>query len=528
MVFPAAFHGDNLWPALAVTLTFIGIVGWVTLANRKRYPDAPWLRVSKKPGRLGLLEDQSTFLRDSTAILNVGWERYSKHGLNYLLDTPEGVRYIVAQKYFDELVRAPDSHISALLASNTFMQVESTLHKIVAIDQFHFDLPIKKSLTQALGPKLADIVDEAKLAINEFIGDAKDRTRINGLEMCFNIVTRTANRLLFNIPLTRNKEFHKLSVDYTFVMFGGADKVRKWPGFFKPIVMWWSTNLYETQATARRLLMPFIEERVKAEKSARAKGIAKTRQKEDDMVQWIMDYASDEELHPNRLFYRMLHINIAAVHTSSSTFAEVLYAAIIFPQYQNELRQEIIDIFRQEGGWSKQALTLLYKMDSFMTECSRIQPNASLKNARVALKDWQFKDGTFIPKGTHIFTNQIAYHMQEDVFENANEFDPWRMYKLRSKQGEELKHQYVMTSDKNLHFGHGKHACPGRFFAANEVKTLLVLLLMRFDMTLESTTWDEIRRGLTYAVSRNPLDNAVIEFHNRTDQIPEDLKAFFV
>lgn len=204
----------------------------------------------------------------------------------------------------------------------------------------------------------------------------------NGLQLCFNIVTRTANRLLFNIPLTRNEEFHQLSVDYTLVMFGGADKVRKWPQFLKPLVMWWSTRLYETQTIARRLLLPILEERIKEEKSARAKGIEKTRKKEDDMIQWIMDYANDQELDPDRMVYRMLHINIAAVHTSSTTMADVLYAIILFPQYQEELREEIINIFRQEGGWSKQALTLLQRMDSFMTECARIQPNASRKSPR--------------------------------------------------------------------------------------------------------------------------------------------------
>jgi hypothetical protein len=59
------------------------------------------------------------------------------------------------------------------------MQIDHTLHPFIGVDQFHFDLPIKKSLTQALGPKLVDIVDEAKLAINEFIGDATGLTRIS-------------------------------------------------------------------------------------------------------------------------------------------------------------------------------------------------------------------------------------------------------------------------------------------------------------------------------------------------------------
>jgi cytochrome P450 len=152
-----------------------------------------------------------------------------------------------------------------------------------------------------------------------------------------------------------------------------------------------------------------------------------------------------------------------------------------------------------------------------------------VKNARIVLKDWQFKDGTKVPKGTHMFTNQIAYHMQDSTFENPDKFDPWRMYRLRMQnKTEELKHQYVMTSDKNLHFGHGKHACPGRFFAANEVKTLLAMLLMRFDMNLGDMTPEEVRLGMKYMVTRNPTTKAVIEFRDRTSKIPEDVKAYFV
>lgn len=167
-------------------------------------------------------------------------------------------------------------------------------------------------------------------------------------------------------------------------MFGGADKVRKWPDIMKPLVMWWSTKLYDTQALARKLVMPLIEQRVKEEKTARAQGNSKKRAKEDDMVQWILDYTSDQELEPSRLFYRMLHINIAAVHTSSSSFADVLYAVSVFPEYQDELREEIAEIFRQEGGWSKQTLTFLIKMDSFMTECGRLQPNAACKSCQLS------------------------------------------------------------------------------------------------------------------------------------------------
>lgn len=41
--------------------------------------------------------------------------------------------------------------------------------------------------------------------------------------------------------------------------------------------------------------------------------------------------------------------------------------------------------------------------------------------------------------------------------------------------------QFATTSENSLHFGHGKLACPGRFFASNEIKIVLSEMLLRFD-----------------------------------------------
>lgn len=47
-----------------------------------------------------------------------------------------------------------------------------------------------------------------------------------------------------------------------------------------------------------------------------------------------------------------------------------------------------------------------------------------------------------------------------------------------------MKHQSITTGSENLSFGHGQHACPGRFFASNEIKVLLVEMLKRYDLAL--------------------------------------------
>jgi ent-kaurene oxidase len=38
------------------------------------------------------------------------------------------------------------------------------------------------------------------------------------------------------------------------------------------------------------------------------------------------------------------------------------------------------------------------------------------------------------------------------------------------------------VSDDCINFGAGSHACPGRFFASNEIKLIVAELLMNYDM----------------------------------------------
>jgi len=51
--------------------------------------------------------------------------------------------------------------------------------------------------------------------------------------------------------------------------------------------------------------------------------------------------------------------------------------------------------------------------------------------------------------------------------------------------GNENRYQFVTTSPDSLAFGHGNHACPGRFFASNEIKVVLVEFLRNWEFRLK-------------------------------------------
>lgn len=70
------------------------------------------------------------------------------------------------------------------------------------------------------------------------------------------------------------------------------------------------------------------------------------------------------------------------------------------------------------------------------------------------------------------------------IFPNPETFDGHRFLNLRSTPGNENKHQFVTTSPECNVFGHGHHACPGRFFASNELKLLLAHMVMMYDFKL--------------------------------------------
>lgn len=46
------------------------------------------------------------------------------------------------------------------------------------------------------------------------------------------------------------------------------------------------------------------------------------------------------------------------------------------------------------------------------------------------------------------------------------------------------------NSPSSLEFGHGSHACPGRFFATNVIKSILIPFLLDYDLRLPTLLAD--------------------------------------
>ena len=100
------------------------------------------------------------------------------------------------------------------------------------------------------------------------------------------------------------------------------------------------------------------------------------------------------------------------------------------------------------------------------------------------MNDFTFSDGTTIPRGTLISVSTHNAHFNDKVYDDPLRFNGFRFSKMR-EDSTTKKVGIVSSSQDHLPFGHGRHVCPGRYFAACELKLMLAHIIMTYDVKLE-------------------------------------------
>lgn len=91
-----------------------------------------------------------------------------------------------------------------------------------------------------------------------------------------------------------------------------------------------------------------------------------------------------------------------------------------------------------------------------------------------------------------------------ELHQDPDTWNPYRFLRMREQPEMETEALLVTTSPNHLAFGHGKHACPGRFFATTEIKIILCHLLIKYEWELApGTDIKPMALGFTNAVSPN-------------------------
>ncbi|KAF8919026.1 cytochrome P450 [Mucidula mucida] len=386
------------------------------------------------------------FLLNSSDGIKVGYTQFKDH----VFRIPELTRWtlVVTGKLVPELERIGSKTVSLPLAIHELLRVDYTLGSTATTNPYH--IPLVSRLTRWHVTNASDAI-----------------TRI---------VCRSGNRVLVGLPLCRNDEFLKLSTEFGEEVFKTAILLNAVPSFLRPLAFRCLSSIPSAVDKVVAHLSPIIEER----KFNRQEHGSKYDGAPNDFLCWLMDNATGEDATNIALARRILVLNFASLHTTALALTHALYHAAAHPDYAAALRTEV-DSIVESHGWSRTALANMHRLDSFLRESMRYTGLGSLSMNRVALQPFQFSDGTKVPKGAYLMVSGMAAHLDPENYSDPSTFDPWRFISNEGKGSTTL----TELSPTFLPFGLGAHACPGRHFAACEMKTALAYIVQNYDLKFE-------------------------------------------
>ena len=185
---------------------------------------------------------------------------------------------------------------------------------------------------------------------------------------------------------------------------------------------------------------------------------------------------------------RLTAANFGSMHQTSIQVTNMLLNILGSDAEYNTmavLRDEVAQILGSDTEWTKAKVSKMVKADSVARETIRLNSFGGRAGFRKVLVDGVRTDaGLELPRGTQFsFLSQQA-HVDGAAYEDPLKYDPFRFSRIReaddAAQGGSLS--FVSTGPHYLGFGHGKHACPGRFLIDFELKMIIAYVLQNYDV----------------------------------------------
>ncbi|KAJ7736199.1 cytochrome P450 [Mycena maculata] len=275
---------------------------------------------------------------------------------------------------------------------------------------------IRSSLTRNLGKCFPDIHDERDRAFNETLSlYGTDWRLVPILPTILTVITRTSTRLFVGPQICRDPDYLELALQYTIDIVIRSQIINLLASVLRPILGPLISSRNQNIRKGMKHLAPTIQYRIAQENEFGPSWPGKP----NDLISWLLDSAEGRERTAPALVVRILLMNMAAIHSSSSVFTHALFDLTNHPEEAEQVVAEL--------GWTKAAVNRMHKIDSFLRESQRIHDN-----------------------GPGVFNR----HM-------------------------------ISTGVEHLPFGHKLHACPGRFFAATALKTMLAHVVINYDVRAE-------------------------------------------
>ncbi|MCJ1351256.1 MAG: hypothetical protein MMC33_001240 [Icmadophila ericetorum] len=396
---------------------------------------------------------------------------------------PDSNVTVIPRKFIEEIHNRPETEV---VATDGF--VSDLLGKYTRI---HILLnghlggkAVLKRLTPRLAPFARETADELELAAEMELPRPTEEWKEFCLNACVvKVVSRLTAKLFVGDTLCRNPEWVKLNLDLVEDIFRTTLVMRHFPTFMHPFLGAILPSRYGLERKFQGIhsyLVPLINERRRLA-AANPEYVQAT-----DVLAWMDELAEGYEKSPSWLATRYIWTLIGSLHSVSELVMNSIYDLCEHPEYFAPLRQEIEDVLQGGTRWGKTSAQSLLKMDSFIKEVQRHHPPSAFGFKRVTHSPIEFSDGTQIPVDTYMAVATTSPSL--DGFDGCDKFDGLRYYADRVKTDGNVRCLYTATDKQHIHFGHGRHACPGRFAAAIEIKLILAKLLSQYDFKRAGTS----------------------------------------
>ncbi|CAI6336647.1 unnamed protein product [Periconia digitata] len=497
------------WTNVFGALVIYVVLNFVTnIVFAPKYPTTvPWVGHGK--GYLNGVRNVRDGFTQSKQWMSEGYNQYSRQGKTFVLPPVlgAGAQIIIPREQMSWLVDQPDHILSTKDAHYDMLHGDYAFATPKCLQDPYHEHVIHKNLARNLISVLPDLDDEVGRDVDELLGfDTEKWVSLDpNNDFMMKVIPKITNRMLVGEPLCRNDEYLANMMGFTMDVIRTSILFAITPSFLQPIVgniaglapkyHYWRSS---------RMSVPVIKQRLDdIQQKDAGNPEFKNWQEPNDYITWHLRTAMAEgrtdELQPSSVSLRILPLNFASIHTTSLTGSAALLDILASPpDVAASLREEALRVYNESGQkWDKHALSRMYRMDSAIRESQRFSAFAlSFVHRKVMVKEGiTSPEGLHLAYGTIVAAPWLSLSTDEELHHHPEVYDAFRFSRERERferlspeekakeNGLKIKQSgLVTTNDRHLPFGHGRHACPGRFFVAHELKMMFGHLLINYEI----------------------------------------------
>ncbi|KAK7917919.1 hypothetical protein PG985_009793 [Apiospora marii] len=509
---------------LYILLPIVAAVCFTLVKWIHRPRDPIWAQVDRVGGasRLSFLGSVLSSITSTRKLATEGYRRFSKTlDRPYALPTTwmrSGAVMVLPPSRVPLMTRPDKTHDGEW--TNLLGLIETTQLPYLIDDPtiyqnlLHFDV-VRRHMTSTrdVARHAPTTADELDRAFGDAWGTSSEWKTIDGWEACGGVISRASQRVLVGLPLSRDPALLETSRAYAnSVLVGGAII-----NCFPSQVRWLVAPLVAARARYYQsryvnMLVPLVRERIRMwEEKEKDDGHGP-----DDFLQWMIPIcaqAGPDQLDPTRIALRLVSLLTPLVFAICYVFAHCVLDILGGPDRRDivaGLEEEctrVMSLQNGSGGGGRlslldtsEAVSRLSRVDSALRESMRLSDVAVTNLARdVTAGEVDVGQGLRVKPGVRMVFPTQNIHRDPDNYEDPTRYDAFRFSRPfekpqregsspeRPKPGPVVGEQQkliVTTTPTFLPFGYGRHACPGRWFAAQLMKQALAYVVLHYDVQL--------------------------------------------